>query len=75
MNIVQQVAASIGTALFSVLLTNNLTDAQALPEVAEGYADVFVVATILVATVLVPAFFLPRRRAEKPVDPAVMMGH
>jgi EmrB/QacA subfamily drug resistance transporter len=75
MNIVQQVAASIGTALFSVLLTNNLKEAKALPEVAEGYADVFVVATILVATVLIPAFFLPRRKAEKPVDPAAMMGH
>jgi EmrB/QacA subfamily drug resistance transporter len=75
MNIVQQVAASVGTALFSVLLTNNLDGVTALPEAAEGYADVFVIATILVATVLVPAFFLPRRKAGKPVDPAAMMAH
>ncbi len=108
LNIVQQVAASLGTALFSVLLTNNIKEQpnggaylgllqqlqglggeqlaaaqgkigelrpQALPELAEAYADVFVVATILVAVVLVPAFLLPRRKADKPVDPAAMVGH
>jgi EmrB/QacA subfamily drug resistance transporter len=107
MNIVQQVAASMGTALFSVLLTNNvkdtafpelmgiqgqlpslsgdqLTAAQArlaelsaavLPQLADAYADVFVVATVLVALVLVPASMLPRRKADKPVDPTVMVGH
>ena len=75
MNIVQQVAASVGTALFSVLLTNNLDGVTALPEAAEGYADVFVTATVLVATVLVPAFFLPRRKAEKPLDPAALVAH
>jgi MFS family permease len=64
MNIVQQVAASMGTALFSVLLTNNLKSAATLPAAAEGYADVFVVATVLVASVLVPAFLLPRRKPE-----------
>ena len=108
MNIVQQVAASIGTALFSVLLTNNIKEQpnggaylgllqqmqslggeqlaaaqaklaqitpEALPELAEAYADVFVVATILVAVVLVPAFMLPRHKADKPVDPTVLAGH
>ena len=75
MNIVQQVAASVGTALFSVLLTNNLDGVATPPQAAEAYADVFVVATVLVATVLVPAFFLPRRRAAKPVDPAVVLAH
>ena len=74
MNIVQQVAASMGTALFSVLLTNNLESATSLPEAAEGYADVFVVATALVATVLIPAAFLPRKKVA-PVDPTVMVGH
>lgn len=107
MNIVQQVAASMGTALFSVLLTNNLKEssfgefaglqaqlpmlvgqplaaAQArlaqladtlMPEVAAAYADVFIVATVLVAIVLVPAFMLPRRKAEKQVDPTALIGH
>jgi EmrB/QacA subfamily drug resistance transporter len=108
LNIVQQVAASLGTALFSVLLTNNIKEQpnggpylgllqqmqslggeqlaaaqaklaqltpQALPELGEAYADVFVVATVLVAVVLVPAFLLPRRKADKPVDPTVMAGH
>jgi EmrB/QacA subfamily drug resistance transporter len=106
MNIVQQVAASMGTALFSVLLTNGvkstsypelmglqmklpelggaqLAEAQAriaelagraMPELGGAYADVFVVATILVALVLVPALMLPRRRPSKPVDLAAV-GH
>jgi EmrB/QacA subfamily drug resistance transporter len=107
MNIVQQVAASAGTALFSVLLTNNvkatdypklvglqlrlpqlsgeqLQSAQAqiqqlagrvLPQLGNAYADVFVVATVLVAAVLVPAFLLPRRKPAQPVDPTATMGH
>lgn len=83
MNIVQQVAASIGTAVFTVLLTNGLkdritatTDPAAIPGLtAEAYAAVFVVATVLVALVLVPAFFLPRKKIEHQVDPALMVGH
>jgi hypothetical protein len=108
LNIVQQVAASIGTALFSVLLTNGIKDSeaggayiflksqvaqlsgdqlagakaklaaiepQALPQLGEAYAGVFVVATILVGLCLVPAFLLPRKPPEQPVDPSAMMGH
>jgi EmrB/QacA subfamily drug resistance transporter len=113
LNITQQVAASIGTDLFSVLLTNgfkssdaiklagavgelkgepaklaalldkagltpaDLPDltARALADMADAFSNVFVVATILVACCLIPAFFLPRKKAEKPVDPAAMMGH
>ncbi|HET6563004.1 MAG TPA: DHA2 family efflux MFS transporter permease subunit [Marmoricola sp.] len=108
LNIVQQVAASLGTALFSVLLTNNIKDQpnggaylgllqqmqglageqlaaaqaklaqimpKALPELGEAYADVFVVATILVAIVLIPAFMLPRHKPDKPVDPTALAGH
>jgi EmrB/QacA subfamily drug resistance transporter len=82
MNIVQQVAASIGTAVFSVLLTNGLqdhvdpTNPQAVPaDMAEVYAGVFVVATVMVAAVLVPAWFLPRSRPELPVEAAVLAGH
>ena len=80
MNIVQQVAASIGTALFSVLLTNGLKDVDvtaptALAEMSDAYAAVFVVATILVAACLIPAFMLPRTKAAAPVEPAVIAGH
>ncbi|MBA2955145.1 DHA2 family efflux MFS transporter permease subunit [Nocardioides sp. MAH-18] len=76
MNMIQQVAASIGTAVFTVLLTNGLEDATPTPAgMADAFGDVFVVATVLVALVLVPAFFLPRRRIEHQVDPAVLVGH
>jgi EmrB/QacA subfamily drug resistance transporter len=107
LNTTQQVAASIGTALFSVLLTNGirnhdvaaafvglqqqlrsldgnaLAEAQAriaaiggkaLPELGDVYAQVFVVATVLVGLCLVPALFLPRRK-QQPVDPTAMIGH
>ena len=83
MNIVQQVAASIGTAVFTVLLTNGLQDKltpstppDEISSVTAGvYGDVFVVAAVLVALVLVPAFFLPRRKVEHEVDPAMLVGH
>ncbi|KQW47495.1 multidrug transporter [Nocardioides sp. Root1257] len=83
MNIVQQVAASIGTAVFTVLLTNGLLDsitASTPPEqvpsaTADVYGDVFLVGAVLVALVLVPAFFLPRKKIEHQVDPALMVGH
>jgi EmrB/QacA subfamily drug resistance transporter len=81
MNINQQVAGSIGTAIFTVLLTNNLkhiTPASTSPaDIASAsggaYGDVFIVATVLVVLCLVPAFFLPRHAAEKTGDKPVMM--
>ena len=78
MNITQQVASSIGFALFSVLLTNGIQDAMANPTnpptagIAGAYADAFMVAVVLVALCLVPAFFLPRHKVA-PVDPAAMV--
>jgi EmrB/QacA subfamily drug resistance transporter len=112
LNITQQVAASMGTALFSVILTNELKDkesvavagalesagddpsavagvletfglspdqldavlAQVPADMADAFATVFMVATILVACCLIPAAFLPRTKVA-PVDPAAMMGH
>ncbi len=112
LNIQQQVAASIGTALFSVILTNEFKDSAyisagtalrdaggdqsataailekfgispdqlasleslVLGDMADAFSTVFVVATVLVACCLIPAFFLPRRRVGA-VDPAAMMGH
>jgi EmrB/QacA subfamily drug resistance transporter len=114
MNITQQVAASIGTALFSVLLTNGFNGSpavqaagaiaetkrqgpdavgavlnklgispdqvpalvqHALHDMGGAFANVFVVATILIGCCLIPAFFLPRKKPEQAVDPAAMMGH
>ncbi|PUA83161.1 MFS transporter [Nocardioides currus] len=112
LNITQQVAASMGTALFSVILTNELKDKQSVTvagavqaagddqsalaavlqkfgiapdqlnsvlaqvpgDMADSFATVFIVATVLVGCCLIPAAFLPRRKLE-PVDPAAMMGH
>ena len=112
LNITQQVAASIGTALFSVILTNEITGSKsaqaylaaqsadgdpsalaALPSevrtaarpvqavlaagqvaLADAFATVFIVATVLVACCLIPAAFLPRKKVA-PVDPTVMVGH
>ncbi|GAA1911244.1 DHA2 family efflux MFS transporter permease subunit [Nocardioides hwasunensis] len=112
LNISQQVAASVGTALFSVILTNQLKGSdyvaagQALQaagddqsavaavlekfglsqeqlanlpslvtsDMADAFATVFIVATVLVACCLIPAAFLPRKKVA-PVDPTAMMGH
>ncbi|WP_166389287.1 DHA2 family efflux MFS transporter permease subunit [Nocardioides ochotonae] len=81
LNIIQQVAASIGTAIFSVLLTNgvkndvDLTGPNPLADLAGVFSGTFWVATVMIAAVLIPAFLLPRRKAEVPADPALMMGH
>ena len=112
LNITQQVAASMGTALFSVILTNEIKGSETAPvylaarsaegdpsalaalaeqlglpidqftavvaqgqvALADSFATVFVVATILVACCLIPAAFLPRTKVT-PADPAAMMGH
>ncbi len=107
MNIIQQVAASAGTALFSVLFTNAIKSnastslltagddedkiaaaldkfdlvpeqipnaMRALPiDLADAFAGGFLVATILTACVLVPAFLLPRTKAEDSADTPVVM--
>jgi len=110
LNITQQVAASTGTALFSVLLTNQLTSKdsiaaasaaaeagddqsalagvmqqlgltseqfqalvkQAPADMADSFATVFIVATVLVACVLIPAFLLPRTKSETPTEVVAM---
>jgi hypothetical protein len=38
-----------------------------------AFGDVFLVAAILVALCFIPAFFLPRKPADKPVDQSAMM--
>lgn len=64
----------------------NLTpsDLAALPgrvldAMAGSFASVFIVATVLVACYLVPAYFLPRRKHSTPdgelVGAALLVGH
>ncbi|HTW16266.1 MAG TPA: DHA2 family efflux MFS transporter permease subunit [Nocardioides sp.] len=79
MNIIQQVAASIGTAIFSVLLTNGIKNdvgpTDPVGDLADVFGNVFTVATVMVLLVLIPAFFLPRKKAEHAVDPTLLAGH
>ncbi len=42
---------------------------------ADAFSHVFVVAAVLVACCLVPAYFLPRKKVEQSVDPSVIVGH
>ncbi|SDP52054.1 drug resistance transporter, EmrB/QacA subfamily [Pedococcus dokdonensis] len=70
LNISQQIASSVGVALFSVVLTNALKDnvptsnqpAAAASAAADAFAHTFLWAAILVTLTLIPAFFLPRKR-------------
>jgi EmrB/QacA subfamily drug resistance transporter len=68
-NIVQQIGGSIGTAVLSVVLTNqirsrmeNTTDP--LQSMAEGFGATFTVAFVLVLLALIPVAFLPRKKEE-----------
>jgi EmrB/QacA subfamily drug resistance transporter len=84
LNITQQIASSVGVALFSVVLTNALKDnpptspAQAPVAAASAFAHTYWWAAILVSLTLVPAFFLPRKREvshlldEQGVPPVVV---
>ena len=68
-NIVQQIGGSIGTAVLSVVLTNqirsrleNTTDP--LQSMAEGFGATFTVAFVLILLALIPVAFLPRKKEE-----------
>lgn len=114
MNITQQVAASAGTALFSVLLTTylNRSDAigrtgqltatahgssdpnilaqaagklgidpstvphlfsKATADMGDAFANVYLVAAVLVGCCIIPALFLPRSKAEKSAEQPVVL--
>ncbi|WP_244930757.1 DHA2 family efflux MFS transporter permease subunit [Nocardioides sp. W7] len=79
MNIIQQVAASIGTAIFSVLLTNGVKNdigpVDPVGDLAGVFSGVFWVAAVMVLLVLIPAFFLPRKKADHAIDPTLLAGH
>ena len=69
MNIVQQAAGSIGTALMSVVLTAQQKPAmtassqlEAFDISARAFGTTFMVALVLIVITFVPAFFLPRTK-------------
>ena len=70
LNISQQIASSVGVALFSVVLTNALKDnvptsaepAAVANAAADAFAHTFWWAAILVTLTLIPALMLPRKR-------------
>jgi EmrB/QacA subfamily drug resistance transporter len=66
-NIVQQIGGSIGTAVLSVVLTNQITSRLSgsrdpLESMASGFGATFTVAFGLILLALVPVAFLPRRK-------------
>jgi EmrB/QacA subfamily drug resistance transporter len=76
-NVLQQVAASVGVAVMSVVLTNQQKSGA---EPSEAFRAPYLVATVALVLTLVPVAFLPRRREpshllddeEGPRDPVVL---
>ncbi|HET7688737.1 MAG TPA: DHA2 family efflux MFS transporter permease subunit [Nocardioidaceae bacterium] len=64
LNITQQIASSIGVAVLSVVLTNQVKDATTPAAAADAFATTFWVALVLVSLTLVPAAMLPRKHEE-----------
>ncbi|WP_206489851.1 DHA2 family efflux MFS transporter permease subunit [Rhodococcus sp. KRD162] len=69
MNIVQQAAGSIGTALMAVVLTAQqkpaataTSPAEAFDISARAFGTTFMVALVLIVLTFVPAYFLPRTK-------------
>jgi EmrB/QacA subfamily drug resistance transporter len=70
LNINQQVGASIGTAVLSVLLAGQLEGARTPAAQADAYGSTFVWAFVLVAVAFVVALvLLPKEKPAAPVDP------
>lgn len=68
-NIVQQIGGSIGTAVLSVVLTNQITSRvpgspDPLEAMAQAFGTTFAVAFVLVLLALIPVAFLPRKKEE-----------
>jgi EmrB/QacA subfamily drug resistance transporter len=67
LSIIQQIAASIGTALLSVILFNEIND-RPTRAVADAYASTFTWAIVLLTLSLIPALL---RQPRPPLDPTV----
>jgi EmrB/QacA subfamily drug resistance transporter len=69
LNITQQIASSIGVAVLSVVLTNQLKGVKSPAGAADAFSVSFWVAFVLVALTLIPAYFLPRRKSDPGATP------
>lgn len=69
LNITQQIASSVGVAVLSVVLTNQLKGVTSPEGGAEAFSTTFWVAFVLVALTLVPALLLPRRKSDPGATP------
>ena len=69
LNITQQIASSIGVAVLSVVLTNQLKGVTSPEGAGSAFATSFWVAFVLVALTLVPAYFLPRKKSDPGATP------
>jgi EmrB/QacA subfamily drug resistance transporter len=68
-NIIQQIGGSIGTAVLSVVLTNQIQSrlegsTNPLQSMAEAFGSTYLVAFVLILLALVPVAFLPRKKEE-----------
>ena len=66
-NVNHNMAASVGAALMSVILTSRLNGSavdHVTDDLSHAYAAAFVVAMMLIAAIAVPASFLPKRPAR-----------
>ncbi|MFE0074714.1 DHA2 family efflux MFS transporter permease subunit [Nonomuraea sp. NPDC059023] len=64
--IIQQVAASAGTAVMSVVLTSQINSTPSADDTASAFGATYAVGMALLVLTLVAAFFLPRRKPDEP---------
>jgi hypothetical protein len=70
LNILQQVAASIGTAVMTVILTSALGNGGVPnPSSGSAFGHTYIYATAFVAVAFIAAWFLPRRKPEPIEEP------
>ncbi len=75
LNILNRVGGSVGVALLSVMLQQNLTAAPHTPEgMAGAFGTTFWWATALVAASVIPALLLPRKAPQPVRSPAPAHG-
>ncbi|UDY23368.1 DHA2 family efflux MFS transporter permease subunit [Nocardioides sp. Kera G14] len=85
LNVIQQIASSVGVAVISVVLTNKLngSDAiatapgspQALSDMGGAFQTSYIVALIVIVATLIPVALLPRKKEEglnAPQQPTMM---
>ncbi|MFT4264436.1 MAG: DHA2 family efflux MFS transporter permease subunit [Nocardioides sp.] len=85
LNVIQQIASSVGVAVISVVLTNRLNDSdaiatnpgssQALSDMGGAFQTSYIVALVIIVVTLIPVALLPRKQEEglnAPQQPTMM---